>query len=124
MSATYPTKVVLAFRSGGICAIPGCGRVLTYEATHGTDAYTGEAAHIRGEKSKAARYDPAMTEEERNAVENLIYLCADDHTIIDKVEADWPVFRLMALKAEHEAKARALMEEGFASVAFPELATA
>ncbi len=44
---------------------------LTYEATHGTDTYTGQAAHICGEKPSAARYDPAMTDAQRDAVENL-----------------------------------------------------
>jgi hypothetical protein len=124
MSATYPTRVLLAFRSGGVCAFPGCGKQLTYEATHGTDTYTGEAAHIRGEKPTAARYDPAMTDAQRDAVDNLLYMCGDHHTIIDKVEEDWPVDKLTVLKMEHEAKVRVLMEEGFASVAFPELVSA
>lgn len=62
-----------------------------------------EEAHIRGEKPTAARYDANMTDEERDSVRNLIYLCTDHHTIIDKVEADWPVAALMALKEAHEA---------------------
>ncbi|WP_017273615.1 HNH endonuclease [Sinorhizobium meliloti] len=98
--------------------------MLTYEATHGTDTYTGEAAHIKGEKPTAARYDATMADEERDDVDNLIYMCGDHHTIIDKVEADWPVDKLTSLKTDHEAKVRALIEEGFASVAFPELVAA
>lgn len=124
MSASYPTRVLLAFRSGGICAYPQCGKILTYEATHGADTYTGEAAHIKGEKPAAARYDPAMTDEERNGVDNLIYMCGDHHTVIDKVEMDWPVEKLVALKADHETKVRTIIEEGFVSVAFPELLAA
>lgn len=124
MSATYPTRVLLAFRSGGICAFSGCGKELTYEAILGSDTYTGQAAHIRGEKPTAARYDPAMTDEERDAVENLIYMCGDHHTIIDKVEEDWPVDKLIALKAQHESTVRTVVQDGFASVAFPELAAA
>lgn len=57
MAATYPTKVLLAFRSGGICAYPTCGKHLTYQAEVGDDTYVAEAAHIRGEKPNAARYD-------------------------------------------------------------------
>lgn len=122
MPVSYPTKVLLAFRSGGVCAI--CGKHLTYEATTGSDTYVAEAAHIRGEKPDAPRYDASMTDKERDGIDNLLYLCTDDHTIIDKVEADWPVDRLDKLKADHERKVRETMIETFADVAFPELASA
>lgn len=121
MSASYPTKIILAFRSGGVCAFPKCGKHLTYEATNGADTYVGEAAHIRGEKPTAARYDPTMTDDERDSVGNLIYLCTDHHTIIDKVPDDWPTAALQTLKEDHEGKVRQAMEETFANVAFPEL---
>lgn len=111
-------------RSGGVCAIPGCGKHLPYDASVGTDTYVGEAAHIKGEKPKAARYDVAMTDEQRNAIDNLMYLCTDDHTIIDKVEADWPVDKLIQIKLDHEKKVRETLIEAFADVAFPELASA
>lgn len=124
MAVSPATKILLAMRSGGICAMPGCGRHLTYNATVGTDTYVAEAAHIRGEKPIAARYDASMTEAERNGIDNLVYFCTDDHTIIDKVEADWPVERLVTIKCEHELKVRETMIEAFADVAFPELASA
>lgn len=107
-----------------MCAIPKCGKHLTYEAVHGNDTYVGEAAHIRGEKPGAARYDVSMTDEQRDDVDNLIYLCTDHHTIIDKVEADWPVVTLEALKKSHENRVKEAMEEAFADVAFPELQNA
>lgn len=124
VGASYPTKIILAFRSGGICAFPKCGKHLTYDAKMGDDAHIGEAAHICGEKPGAARYDASMTDEQRDNVRNLIYLCTDHHTIIDKVEADWPVSELQALKESHEKQVRQAMEEAFADVAFPELQTA
>ena len=124
MGADYPTRIILAFRSGGVCAFPKCGKHLTYDAKVGDDTYVGEAAHIRGEKSGAARYDATMTNEERDNVRNLIYLCTDHHTIIDKVEADWPTTVLQELKENHEKLVRQAMEEAFADVAFPELQNA
>ena len=124
VSATYPTKLILAFRSGGICAFPDCGRHLTYEATVGQDTYIGEAAHIRGEKPGAARYDATMTDVERDGVKNLMYLCTDHHTLIDKVEVGWPSDTLYKLKADHERQVRQAMEDAFADVAFPELQNA
>jgi hypothetical protein len=124
LSASYPTRIILAFRSGGVCAFPKCGKHLTYDAQVGDDTYVGEAAHIRGEKPTAARYDASMTDDERDNVRNLIYLCTDHHTIIDKVEADWPTATLLQLKESHEKQVRQAMEEAFADVAFPELQNA
>ncbi|MDQ4418839.1 hypothetical protein OOT33_00055 [Sphingobium sp. DEHP117] len=124
MSVSSATKILLAMRSGGICAMPGCGKHLTYDATVGTDTYVAEAAHIKGEKSIAPRYDASMSDVDRNGIANLIYFCTHDHTIIDKVEADWPVERLVKIKTEHETKVRETMIEAFADVAFPELASA
>jgi hypothetical protein len=65
-----------------------------------------------------------MTDDERDNVRNLIYLYTDHHTIIDKVEADWPISMLQGLKDEHEKQVRHAMEEAFADVAFPELQNA
>jgi hypothetical protein len=124
MGASYQTKLILAFRSGGVCAFQNCGKHLTYNAKVGDDTYVGEAAHIRGEKLKAARYDSSMTDEERDNVRNLMYLCTDHHTIIDKVEADWPTPVLQSLKEKHEKLVRQAMENAFADVAFPELQNA
>lgn len=107
-----------------MCAIPGCGKHLTYVAEIGNDAYIAEAAHIRGEKPGSARYDEAMTDDERNRIDNLLYLCTDDHTTVDKVEKDWPAAKLYEIKTNHEKQARQAMEEAFADIAFPELRTA
>jgi hypothetical protein len=126
MGASYPTRIILAFRSGGVCAFPQCGKHLTYNATVGDDAHVGQAAHIRGEKPGAARYDVSMTDGERNGVRNLVlvYLCGVHHDVIDKVEADWSISVLQSLKENHEQRVRQAMEEAFADVAFPELQTA
>ena len=121
MSVAYPTKVLLAFRSGDRCAFPGCGRALTVDGDQANPVVTGEAAHIAGEKEGAARYDRRMTDEQRNHYNNLIYLCGDHHTQIDKQEDEFPVGRLHSMKSEHEANVREAMTEAFASVGFPEL---
>ena len=46
-----------------------------------------------------------MTDEDRDSFHNLIYLCGDHHTQIDKQEADFSVARLLAIKAGHDALA-------------------
>ncbi len=121
MSVSPKTKVLLAFRSGDHCAFPGCNKALTIDGEHSAPVVTGEAAHIAGEKEGSARYDPSMTDEQRNDYRNLIYLCGDHHTQIDKQEADFSVQLLHDMKAEHERKAHEAMTEAFANVGFPEL---
>ncbi len=104
--------------------MPTCGKHLTYDSPAGNDTYVGEAAHIRGEKPNAARFDESMTNAERDHVDNLLYLCTDDHTIIDKVPGDWPTAKLQDIKIEHEKQVREAMELAFCDVAFPELQNA
>lgn len=125
MSVSYPTKFLLAFRSGDRCAFSGCERALTVDSESGANhAITGEAAHIAGERPDAARYDASMTDEQRNHYNNLIYLCGDHHTQIDKQEKDFPVNSLLKTKHYHELKVREAMNAAFAEVGFPELAQA
>ena len=125
MSATYPTKIVLAFRSGDLCAFPGCPRQLTVNApTGGSSVVIGQAAHIAGENSTAARYDATMDDTSRDHYDNLIYLCGDHHTQIDKQENHFPVEMLLRLKTEHEEKVREALTNAFAQIGFPELQVA
>ena len=121
MSVSYTTKVLLAFRSGDRCAFPKCERTLSVDGEQSNPVVTGEAAHIAGEKDGAARYDKLMSEEQRNHYNNLIYLCGDHHTQIDKQAGEFSVERLLRLKSEHEAKVREAMAEAFAGVGFQEL---
>lgn len=121
MSVSYPTKLLLAFRSGDRCALSGCGKTLTVDGKQSNPVVTGEAAHIAGEKVGAARYDLLMTDVQRDHYNNLIYLCGDCHTRIDKQEADFSVRYLHDIKAEHEKKVREAMTEAFANIGFPEL---
>lgn len=122
MSASSRTKQLLAFRSGDRCAFPECLTRLTVDAPTGGDVVVvGEAAHIAGEKPTSARYDSKMSEEARDHYANLIYLCANHHTQIDKQEAHFTVDTLLKMKANHEAKVREGMNFAFAQVGFPEL---
>ncbi len=122
MSASYPTKLLLAFRSGDQCAFPACERALTVNSPSGSNpVITGEAAHIAGENSSAARYDASMTDEQRDNYGNLIYLCGDHHTQIDKQETDFPIENLLKMKSKHESKVRSMMNMALAEVGFPEL---
>jgi hypothetical protein len=121
MGTSYPTKMVLAFRSGDMCAFPLCGNRLTLDGQQADATIIGEAAHIAGEKPDAARYDPTMTDEQRNHYENLVYLCRNHHVQIDKQRKDFSVESIQNFKREHEDTVRVAMTEAFASVGFLEL---
>ena len=83
-------------------AVPSliCPRNLSVNATpFDPGAITGEIAHIAGENPTAARYDGPMSDAERRSYANLIYLCGDHHTEIDRQERTYPVEWLHRCKA-------------------------
>ncbi len=130
MGASYPTKLLLAYRSGDVCALPGCQRRLTPDSKSEGPTNVGEAAHIEGENDgkgrtrKSARYNPNMTDEERNHYSNLIYLCGVCHTKIDAIpqgEIDYPAQKLKKIKVEHEKRVREAILAAFTDVGFAEL---
>ena len=129
MSVPYRTKVALALRSGNTCAMPTCFRPLS-EPRGDEIVLLGEAAHIAGahgggeQGRSSARFDPAMTEEERNSLSNLLYVCRICHAKIDSHphgERDYSVDRLLTIKAAHEGAVAAALEEAMATVSFREL---
>lgn len=127
MSASYPTKVFLAMRSGNLCAFPDCRKELTADGDESDPAVVGEAAHIYGEhagtdkKAPSARYRADMEDEERNHYDNLIYLCPSCHTKIDKQEEDYPAKMLFELKETHESWVRSQLDQGMSEITFAEL---
>ena len=105
MAVTGPTKRVVAFRSGGICGFPSCVRPLVESATTANPAIpVGEAAHIAGERPAAARYDIGMSSQQRDAADNLLYLCPNHHTIIDGQPETYTREWLISAKQEHEER--------------------
>lgn len=127
MSASYPTKVFLALKSGNVCAFKNCHKALTSDGKHSNPAVIGEAAHIYGEspgtktKPASARFRADMTDEQRNHYDNLIYLCPTCHTKIDKQEKDYPAELLFSLKSEHEIWVVEQLDQGMSDVSFSEL---
>jgi len=88
-------------RAANRCAI--CRIELSQDKQAITASFTlGEQAHIVGEKDDAARGKSQLTDEQRNSYHNIILLCPNHHTEIDKNEADWPVEKLHFVKSSHE----------------------
>ena len=96
---TKTWKALLA-RSGNKCAFPGCN----CEIVDKDNILLGQIAHIEAKEPGGARYNAKQTDIERNSYENLICLCPNHHTLIDKKEKEYSVETLKRMKAEHEYK--------------------
>lgn len=87
----------LAIKSKNKCAFPGCGRPLLNE--HG--AYVAELCHIEAAEPGGQRYNPLLTDEERRAPSNLMFMCHEHHKETDD-ELRYPVAKLHEIKHAHE----------------------
>jgi hypothetical protein len=99
---TVPVKYqkLLWGRARSLCSICRCR--LDKEKESGELFTIGINAHIKGENPTAARYDPNMSDKERQKYDNLILLCPSHHEEIDKHPEKFTVSTLQKIKKEHE----------------------
>lgn len=100
------TIQTLAFRAGQICSNPDCSTLTVgpSDAKGDLALKLGEAAHIAGKKKGAARFREDMTDDERAAPDNGLWLCASCHTMVDKIGGvDFPEQKLRQWKTDHES---------------------
>lgn len=99
---------ILLSRSGNVCAYPECQRELVLDSKGPDDPAksVGKVAHIRAASPGGPRYDSKMSNSERVAVANLIYLCSDHHDMIDTQVAAHPTELLHKMRSDHEAAVR------------------
>jgi hypothetical protein len=102
MAAVSVTTIKTLFAlSCNRCAYPGCEEALTDPSWGQVKA---DIAHIRGEPDGSARYDPSMTDDERNSYANLLLLCPNHHRLVDRLDpAGHPVARMHEIKQRAEA---------------------
>lgn len=97
------TKQTLAKRAGQVCSNPDCRRPTSGPHSDENKALNlGEAAHIRAARPGQARYDPSMTDGDRAAISNGIWLCKECARKIDLDEAKYPVGLLVQWREAHE----------------------
>ncbi len=111
MSRGIPDKEIklLCLSSGGLCAFPGCDKRLIKEGSSLDDPVViGEIAHIIAESRSGPRGDAVLSDEDRNKHTNLILLCPEHHTIIDRQPNTYSIPVLRQMKADHEARISAL----------------
>jgi hypothetical protein len=124
MSGKIPTKQqkIVCIMSGNRCAMPDCRKVLVLDGTkNDLPAIIGRIAHIKGENPTSARYDPNMTDEEKNSCKNLILICGDCHTKIDNQPNTYTAKKLYQIKNEHENFILVSTKNEIVNVTFAEL---
>ena len=86
--------------SGNICAFPNCDE----EIVDKNGNVIGEICHIEAAEKNGPRYNPNQTDEERNAIENLVLLCGKHNKIIDNDANQYTVDYLKQIKKVHESR--------------------
>jgi hypothetical protein len=89
--------------SAGYCQNPNCSEKLFDEA-EGKRFLLAELAHVFAAQDDGPRPNPELNAEERGAFENLIVLCANCHTMVDKASDAFPDSMMKRWKREHEQK--------------------
>lgn len=99
MQRSWNTKIKLLYGlSGNLCAFPKCMTKMIQQ----NNVITSAIAHIEGKKKGSARYNPNMTDEQRDDIKNLILLCPTHHTFVDQDPTTYTVKYLKQMKFEHE----------------------
>lgn len=105
------TQKRLFAASGGYCQNPHCSNPL-FSDEGGRSIHIAEMAHVYAASDNGPRGNAAMTEEARGSFENLIVLCANCHTRVDKAPESYPDTLMHEWKREHARK----LEQVFGAV--------
>ena len=90
-------------RAAARCSFPNCGIKLTQDNKLASDSFPlGQQAHIVGPKKTSPRGNSNLTKRERDSYYNLILLCPNHHTLIDKNPDDYTIEKLHYFKGQHE----------------------
>lgn len=101
------TQAKLFAASSGYCQNPSCSNELFLNA-NGDTIHIAEMAHVFAASERGPRANPQMTKSERGAFENLIMLCSNCHTMIDKAPDAFPDDLILSWKANHALRLREL----------------
>ena len=93
--------------SAGYCQNPGCVNELFIDAG-GESLHIAEMAHVFAATNGGPRTNSQLGKAERGAFENLIVLCANCHTKVDKAPDAFPDSMMLRWKHEHANKLRGL----------------
>lgn len=107
------TKLKLFTDSGGYCQRPDCGNKLF--VNNEKMIHVAEMAHIFAANPGGARPNEELTPEQRGQYDNIVLLCANCHTEIDKDPETYTDAVVRGWKLEHAAR----LDAAFGVKAFP-----
>jgi len=99
MAYTLNTIKRLYAKSGNQCAYPECTSPIIVQ-----DVQVGEVCHIKARNKKGPRYDPNLSQKEKDSFSNLMLLCRTCHKLIDSKPETYTVDLLKEIKEMHERK--------------------
>ena len=113
------TTLRLFADSGGYCQRPRCDNRLFVD-TGTKNIHVAEMAHIIAAGDNGPRADATISAADKGSYDNLILLCANCHTTIDKAPADFPDEMIRDWKRKHVERIASL----FGAIEYPDRATA
>lgn len=99
MAVSTKNQKIVCAESAGMCAI--CKKKLIETIAGDTKELLGEIAHIEGENTGSKRYNLNQSDKDRNSPGNLILLCPNDHTLIDRDDVTYTVEAIKGVKESH-----------------------
>lgn len=93
--------------SAGYCQNPGCANHLFVDAA-GEAIHIAEMAHVFAANDGGPRGNPDLSKDERGAFENLVLLCANCHTLVDKAPGAFSDKVILGWKREHANRLQGL----------------
>jgi hypothetical protein len=93
--------------SAGYCQRPGCANRLFVD-TGTKNIHIAEIAHIIAASETGPRSDATVTQADKSSYENLVLLCANCHTTIDKSPHDFPDNIIRDWKRKHVERINSL----------------
>lgn len=104
---TAHTQRRLFAASAGFCQNPSCSNELFVDAA-GNSIHIAEMAHVFAANDSGPRANPNLTKEERGAFENLVVLCANCHTMVDKAPDAYTDDLILRWKRVHAEKLQSI----------------
>lgn len=102
------TRTKLFADSAGYCQNPDCAQQLFVDKAKGEPIHFAEMAHIFAASDDGPRSNASLTDAERGSYDNLILLCANCHTTIDKAPEHYPDAMLKQWKLDRAERLAAL----------------
>lgn len=111
-SPNLHTQKRLFAASAGYCHNPQCSREL-FEEENGKSIHIAEMAHIFAASNAGPRAKSSLSKSDLGSFDNLLLLCANCHTRVDKAPLKYDDATILSWKIKHKVRLRSIF--GFVS---------